>query len=991
MKLPIRRFAFIALISLSALAASFTPPADRAEIRLTQGTNMAIALSPDGKTIVCDLQGTLWKMTVSGGKATAITDELGDARQPAFSPDGKRIAFQSYRDGNWHIWTVAPDGSQLRQLTSGPFDHREPHWSPDGKKIVFASDRSGNYDLWMIDLADRKTEQLTRDPANDYHPAFSPDGRSIAFVSERSAGQGIWLLQDANNSAQCREVLFSRTSATAAAPAWSPKGTRLLYQTGGRGGATELWARTIPSEEQPRLLSSAGEDVFPFRTAWISESEFLYAADGQIKRANPGNNQRATLAFEAVIRLNRPAYARKKRDFDSLTPRQARGILAPAISPDGRRVAFTALGDLWIAGQGKKPERLTRDIFVQAQPGWSPDGTKLIYLADNEGSMDVWLRDLKTGEERVLVKASGGASQPAWSPDGQQIAFFSSQALAASLQVHDPGSGRTKALLNRPVQATQISWSPDSRSLAVPILHPHSTRYREGLYEAQIIPIDGGAPRRIAPVPDRTLSYAVWSPDGRMLAFVEDGRLSVVALNERGEMTGAPRRLSSDLADAPSWSGDSKSILYQSLDRLKKISLESGRTEEFDTQIEWQPEKVTGALVVHAGRMFDGKSSEYQRDVDIVIQGYRIREIVAHNESLHSGNVIDASDQTVIPGLFEMHGHQAITVGEKLRRTWLAFGITSVRDPGTDPYDGAERREAWAAGQRPGPRNFFSGRLMDGNRVYYGIAEGLASEAHLDLALERARILEFDLIKTCVRLPDLMQKKITAAAHQMGIPTSSHEIWPAAGYGMDAVEHNGATSRRGYSPKTTLVSRSYDDVIQLLAQSRMNYTPTLILSGLSFHLADKPELLSNRQFVALYGEQGVQAMQARANAGRSPALREAVAAQGRTVLAVLKAGGRVTAGADSPIVPYGFSLQLELQMLVRAGFTPAEAIRSATLWSAEAVGVGNDPGSLERGKLADLVIVEGDPLRQIADTMNVTLTIKNGRPYLIGDLLSAPR
>jgi imidazolonepropionase-like amidohydrolase len=389
--------------------------------------------------------------------------------------------------------------------------------------------------------------------------------------------------------------------------------------------------------------------------------------------------------------------------------------------------------------------------------------------------------------------------------------------------------------------------------------------------------------------------------------------------------------------------------------------------------------------------LFDGQSSDYQRNVDVIIEGNRIKEIVAHNDARHTGIVIDASDKTVMPGLFEMHGHQSLTLGEKLGRTWLAFGITSVREPGTDPYDGAERRESWAAGQQPGPRNFFSGRLLDGNRVYYGIAEGLGSEAHLNLALQRARILEYDLIKTYVRLPDLWQKKITAAAHQMGVPTSSHEIWPAAGYGMDAVEHNGATSRRGYSPKTSSLSRSYDDVVQILARSKMNYTPTLILSGLSSQLAEKPELMTNKQYVALNGEAGVQALQARATAGRGAALRDSVAAQGRAVLAVLKAGGRVTAGTDSPIIPYGFSLQLELQMLVRAGFTPAEAIRSATLWSAEAVGVGNDLGSLERGKLADLVIVAGDPLREIADTLKIVYTIKNGKVYTIDELLTPKR
>ena len=106
-----------------------------------------MALSPDGATLAFDLVGRIWVMPSGGGRAEPLTDPLGDARQPTWSPGGERIAFQAYWDGNYHIWSVAADGSELRQHTRGPHDHREPHWSPDGGRIAFSSDRSGSYDI----------------------------------------------------------------------------------------------------------------------------------------------------------------------------------------------------------------------------------------------------------------------------------------------------------------------------------------------------------------------------------------------------------------------------------------------------------------------------------------------------------------------------------------------------------------------------------------------------------------------------------------------------------------------------------------------------------------------------------------------------------------------------------------------------------------------------------------------------------------------------
>src|SRR5882724_222452 len=166
---------------------------EKKSFEVSEGTNIALALSPNGKQIAFDLQGTIFVIPVAGGAAVPVTDHLGDDRQPSWSPDGSRIAFQSYRDGNFHLWSVKPDGSDLRQHTKGGYDHREPMWSPDGKYLLCSSDRAanGNYDIWEIELANGAAKQLTTNPADDYQPAYAPDGKTIAFVSVRPEGPGI--------------------------------------------------------------------------------------------------------------------------------------------------------------------------------------------------------------------------------------------------------------------------------------------------------------------------------------------------------------------------------------------------------------------------------------------------------------------------------------------------------------------------------------------------------------------------------------------------------------------------------------------------------------------------------------------------------------------------------------------------------------------------------------------------------------------------------
>jgi Tol biopolymer transport system component len=195
------------------------------ELKVTEGTNMAVALSPDGNTLAFDLLGRIWLMPVSGGAGQPITDSLGNARQPSWSPDGKKLTFQGYWQGNWHIYIVNADGSNLKQMTSGDYDYREPHWSPDGTTLAFSSDRSGNYDIWTLDVVGEQLIPFTSSPTNEYGPTWSPDGQNLAFVSSDKASGKILIRSTINDSEQTIYNGHGKLTGIS----WSPTGKQLLF------------------------------------------------------------------------------------------------------------------------------------------------------------------------------------------------------------------------------------------------------------------------------------------------------------------------------------------------------------------------------------------------------------------------------------------------------------------------------------------------------------------------------------------------------------------------------------------------------------------------------------------------------------------------------------------------------------------------------------------------------------------------------------------
>jgi Tol biopolymer transport system component len=280
------------------------------DVTVSEGTSMSVGVSPDGRTLAVDLQGSIWTVPSGGGPATRITDLFNDARQPNWSPDGKSIAFFAYRDGGYDLWTVAPDGSNQRKLTWGAFDDREPAWSHDGTRVAFSSDRGNplgsDYNIWILDTRDGSFRQITKDPADDYMPSWSPDDSEIAFVSTRE-NRTVWAV----NVATGAERSVSSTSGAVDAPSWSLS-NQIVYHV------------ALPGQSRYEVGGkpmTGTENVFAFRASWASPAEFFYVSDGKIRKRNVTGGDAQTIEFTATMQVTRAdsLYTRKKRDFTSVT------------------------------------------------------------------------------------------------------------------------------------------------------------------------------------------------------------------------------------------------------------------------------------------------------------------------------------------------------------------------------------------------------------------------------------------------------------------------------------------------------------------------------------------------------------------------------------------------------------------------------------------------------------------------------------------------
>jgi imidazolonepropionase-like amidohydrolase len=429
-------------------------------------------------------------------------------------------------------------------------------------------------------------------------------------------------------------------------------------------------------------------------------------------------------------------------------------------------------------------------------------------------------------------------------------------------------------------------------------------------------------------------------------------------------------------------------------------------------------------LVLRGGTLVDVASGKEISDSTIVMQGDRIEQIGSGNRGIPEGaQIIDATGKWVIPGLIDSHAH-AENPDETPFSLYLANGVTTIRNPGGNLTVLRLTRERLLRGELVGPRLFFSGPLLDGIPPVWpdmSLLVDTAQRARSAVNFLADQGVDFVKVYNNVKEPEL--RAIIETAKERGLPVAGHiprsmTMTRAVELGMTRLEHIRVTGREMLSPgeadeidplplgrrepllwqRFDLQSEKMQALVQRLAQSKIFLDPTLVIAEeteVPNLDADKND--PNNQYLSpKVVEQYVNLKSPiyELPAELQAAGLEAFHKQEKFVGMCNRAGVKIIAGTDGPgigsLLP-GFGLHRELELLVESGLSPLQALRAASLTAAEALGKDDRLGTVQAGKLADLVVLDADPLQGIRNLRKIHLVVQEGKTYAPDGLLQQAR
>jgi imidazolonepropionase-like amidohydrolase/Tol biopolymer transport system component len=993
-------------------------PLTKIDINVSEGTWMNITVSPDGKHLVFDLLGDIYQIPIAGGEATPLAQGIAWQMQPVYSPDGKYIAFTSDEDGGDNIWIMNADGTNPHPITTETFRLlNSPAWSPDSQYLVarkhFTGTRSlGAGEVWMYHIAGGEGVKLTERPNEQKdlgEPAYSPDGRYIYFSQDATPGKtfhyskdsvkGIYKIKRYNTQTGDIEVIIEGTGG-AIRPTPSPDGKTLAYIKRD-GFQSTLYSVDLNSGKETKLYDKLDRDmqetwaihgVYP-TMSWTNDNKHIvFWAKGKINKLDEDSKQVSDIPFSVNAQRDIQPSVRFTQNLDQ-DEFNVKMLRMAQVSPDGNKVVFEALGKIWIRNinDGKKT-RLTRldEDINELFPQWSRDGKDIVFTTwtdQLQGSVRVV--SARGGKAKVLTSEPGKYVEPTFSPNGDYVVY-------------------RKA---RGGDITPRTWSQEPGLYKVDIKGKQNTKLTASGHQPQfgadsdrVYFIDvadtpefssigmNGFEKRTHYTSEHATEFRL-SPNGEHLAFAERFRVYVTPFAKHGETiaigpkaTNLPIiQLSTRAGESISWNGKNNQLywtlgpdLYQA-----EVDTQYGKSE---TKVEPiitslgfkdNADVPRGTVVFTGGKVITMENDKVIDNGVVIVKDNKIVSVGGANTTIpKDAQVIDISGKTIMPGLFDAHAHGGQADDEIIpQQNWalysgLSLGVTSIHDPSNDTTEIFAASEQQKSGRIVGPRIFSTGTILYGANL-----PGYTSLDDAKFHLERLKKVGAFSVKSYNQPRRDQRQQIIAAARELEMM-----VVPEGG---SLLQHNLSMIADGHTTveHSLPVASIYNDIKQFWSQTEVHYTPTLVVAygGISGenYWYDKTDVWAHPRLSMYVPHDILDARSMRRTTAPDAHYNHFNVARVANELNEL--GVKPNIGAHGQ--REGLAAHWEMWMFAQGGMSNMEVLKTATINPAITFGMDHQLGSIKVGKLADLIVVDGDPLADIRTTDKVTYTMVNGKLF----------